>query len=138
MREPHIFGAQVRVLVCGSRSWADFEAIVAAMKPLPKWDTTIIEGCAPRGADQMAERAALLFGHEVEHYPALWNVYGKRAGMVRNERMLREGRPDEVWAFWDGSSRGTANMIELAKAAGVPVKVTRSAKAYSAKEGERG
>lgn len=109
------------MLVCGSRTWTDYEAVVSAMKALPP-DTVIIEGCA-RGADQLAERAASLFGFDVLHYPALWEVYGKRAGWVRNEWMLRDGRPDEVWAFWDGRSRGTANMVGLAKADGLPVKV---------------
>jgi len=39
--------------------------------------------------------------------------------------MLTEGRPDMVLAFHDSitSSKGTANMIRIAKLAGVPVKL---------------
>lgn len=44
---------------------------------------------------------------------------GKAAGPIRNQRMLDDGKPDRVLAFPGG--RGTANMVKLAKAAGVPV-----------------
>jgi len=118
----------MRVLICGSRTWRDFEAIVNEVKKLPREGSVIIEGCAPRGADHLAERAAFLFGIPVEHYPANWGVYGRRAGYVRNEQMLKQGQPDEVWAFWDGSSKGTANMVNIAQAAGVTTRVFREGK----------
>jgi hypothetical protein len=50
---------------------------------------------------------------------------GKRAGPERNQRMLDEGRPDEVWAFHTDTAlgKGTADMVRKARAAGVPVRV---------------
>ena len=86
---------------------------------------TIIHGCA-KGADSIAGRVAEKNGWSVEEYPADWNYYGNGAGIIRNRQMLKKGKPDLVLAFWDGKSRGTANMIELAERAGVTVKVIRA------------
>jgi hypothetical protein len=47
-----------------------------------------------------------------------WKTHGRKAGPLRNARML-EWKPDAVIAFPGG--KGTANMVALAKAAGVPV-----------------
>jgi hypothetical protein len=52
-----------------------------------------------------------------------WKRDGRRAGILRNLRMLEFGKPDEVLAFWDGSSKGTAHMIREARKAGVPVRI---------------
>lgn len=84
--------------------------------------STIIEGGA-RGVDRMARRYGEESGIHVESYPALWDVYGKRAGPIRNAQMLREGSPDVVIAFRGPNSRGTQNMIDQAEKAGVPVKI---------------
>jgi hypothetical protein len=47
-----------------------------------------------------------------------WKRYGNAAGPIRNQRMLEWG-PDLVVAFAGGT--GTAGMVALARAAGVPV-----------------
>jgi len=122
----------MRVLVCGSRDWIDRKLIektlldfhFSEMKSFEdggKIDT-IISGEA-QGADLLAKGIAHHHKFKYIGFPALWNQYGKRAGYVRNQQMLDEGNPDIVFAFWDGQSRGTKMMIDLAKKAGVPVKV---------------
>lgn len=80
--------------------------------------THVITGGA-RGADQHAARRALWRGIKVEVYKADWRKDGKKAGPIRNARMLQEGKPDLVLAFSGG--RGTADMVLRAKAAGVEV-----------------
>jgi hypothetical protein len=85
-------------------------------------ETTIISGHA-RGADTLGERLAEDMGWRCEQYPALWETEGKRAGPIRNARMLREGKPDVVIAFRAPDSKGTQNMIDQAMKAGVEVKV---------------
>jgi hypothetical protein len=50
---------------------------------------------------------------------AEWETLGRKAGPIRNERMLTEGKPDLVVAFPGG--RGTAHMTRLAREAGVEV-----------------
>jgi hypothetical protein len=110
----------MRVLVCGSRSWADEAAIQRALEELLPRPATIIHGGA-RGADQLAGRIAARLGYAVEVYVADWRR-GGRAGPERNRRML-DSKPDLVLAFWDGQSRGTAHTIAEARHRNIPVAV---------------
>lgn len=80
---------------------------------------TIIHGACPTGADRWADEWAVVNWTGLEEYPADWNTYGRAAGPIRNKQMLTEGKPDIVFAFKGG--RGTANMIKLAKEAGIEV-----------------
>lgn len=59
-------------------------------------------------------------GIPVTAFPAEWIKHGKAAGFRRNETMLHDGKPELVVAF--PGSKGTAHMVRLATAAGVPVK----------------
>jgi len=88
------------------------------MWALPR-DSKIHHGDA-LGVDQTADALAReLAEHRfrVTRYPVTaseWRKHGKRAGVLRNERMLRESSPDLVLAFWDGLSPGTHSLIRLA------------------------
>ena len=106
-------------IVCGSRDWNDRTKIQVMMEKL-KYEgyKTIIEGEA-RGADTMARQEALKLGMHVVAMPAKWQLYGKSAGMKRNQEML-DKKPDLVLAF-DMGTPGTANMIAIAKQANVQV-----------------
>lgn len=112
----------MRLLVCGDRNWTDLAMIALLINELKP--TAVIEGEA-RGADRLARVAARHLNIPVEAYPAQWDTYGKRAGPVRNQLMLDEGKPDLVVAFHDSinTSRGTADMLRRAKLAGVPTKL---------------
>ena len=76
---------------------------------------------AARGADTISEHWAKDRETPTEIYQADWKRLGHAAGPIRNERILKEGRPDVVVAFPGG--RGTANMVGQARAAGVRVLV---------------
>ena len=67
-----------------------------------------------QGADTWGEQWAKDHGVPVEYYPARWQTFGKRAGILRNEMMVN--RADAVLAVWDGKSRGTAHTISMAQA----------------------
>ena len=82
----------------------------------------IISGAA-RGADTLGERYAHERGYAVEKYPADWNCDGKAAGPIRNAQMAKVA--DALIAFWDGNSRGTQNMIDLARLKPLPFRVVR-------------
>lgn len=77
----------------------------------------IIEGGAS-GADALAGLWAKENGITLHTVPAEWTL-GKRAGMLRNLKMLVDYNPDVVIAFPGGN--GTANMIALAYKHNVPV-----------------
>jgi len=67
----------------------------------------------------MARQEALKLKMQVIAMPAKWNVYGEKAGIVRNQEMLKK-KPDLVLAF-DMGTPGTAHMIAIAKKANVQV-----------------
>lgn len=107
----------MKVLVCGSRHFNDYATLhreFEAIRGIPE----IIEGEA-RGADRLAAEWAERKGISVRRFPANWDLHGKAAGAIRNTQMLEEGKPDLVVAFWDGESRGTKHMIDIAQKAGV-------------------
>ena len=123
----------MRVLICGDRTWRDPKLIYRVMHPLNKDEDTVIEGEA-HGADEIARIICDLRDIPYEPYPADWcdfsgscqklhTHHGKRAGLVRNQKML-DANPDEVWAFHDdlSKSRGTIQMVRLAVAKGVETK----------------
>lgn len=72
----------------------------------------IIEGEA-KGADTLARKFAEENNFECLKFPANWDLYGKRAGYMRNLQMVNEGKADYLIAFHDGQSPGTRNMIEI-------------------------
>ena len=57
----------------------------------------------------------------MKRFPAEWDKYGRKAGPLRNEAMARYA--DALLAYWNGESKGTKSMIELAKASGLKVGV---------------
>lgn len=111
-----------RVLVCGDRAWRERDYLERlldayhAANPI----SLVIEGHA-RGADVMAFLWAESRGVPVQAFPADWARYGRAAGPIRNREMLNEGRPDVVIAFHRDLSRskGTADMVKIARQAGV-------------------
>jgi hypothetical protein len=116
----------VRVLVCGSRNWTNTGAIYSKLAEYGCGYApfTLIHGNA-RGADSIAADYAKDRAKEILAFPANWNLYGKAAGAIRNRQMLEEGRPELVLAFWDGVSKGTWHMINLARKAGVKVEIIK-------------
>lgn len=117
---------EMRVLICGSRYWDDYDAVMTVIDHLIEQATrfnarvVVIQGGA-KGADSLACRAALERKLEVEQYDADWKTYGRSAGPIRNKRMLDEGKPSLVVAFsYDlANSKGTANMVAQAGKAGI-------------------
>lgn len=126
----------VRLLVCGGRGWGE-----VPMNAPPSRITEaqrerlftfmalgdfgreygiehIISGAA-KGADRLGVEFAKTHGIPFTEYPADWVQHGKRAGILRNEEMLRKGLPNYVIAFPGG--RGTAHMIKIAREARIVV-----------------
>lgn len=109
-----------RVLICGSRFFADIDAVRALVATFAP-GTVVIHGAAP-GADSYAKVCARQAGLKVEAYPANWKQHKKAAGPIRNQQMLDEGRPDIVYAFPGGpldETTGTKDMVTRARSAGI-------------------
>jgi len=111
----------MRILICGSREWTDRQMIKNGLSQVP-WDTVVIHGAEPNGADHIADECAKALGLSVKPYPAEWRKYGKPAGPRLNQQMLNEGKPDVVWAFKKRGAKniGTSDMVDRAERAGIP------------------
>ena len=119
----------MRVMVTGSRDWEDHSTIYTVLgqfQETHKFEpVTIIHGGA-RGADEIAQNAALSYGYHVEVHPADWRKYGNYAGIKRNAEMIDSG-VDLVLSFWDRKSRGTKHAFTLARNLGLSVELYESA-----------
>lgn len=107
-----------KVLTCGGRDYANYEAILRRLAKLPKGTIVIHGGC--RGADVLAENAAAALGLHTAEVRARWDQYDRKAGHLRNRAMLNL-KPELVIAFPGG--KGTANCISQARLLGIEVEV---------------
>jgi hypothetical protein len=113
----------MRVIVCGGRKFNDFQKMATAMTLIPQ-NSVIVHGGA-KGADHLAYKIATIRGMTTEAHLADWKKHGKAAGPIRNQAMLDTLDPkrDFVLAFPDPESKGTWDMVERARKAGVRVEV---------------
>lgn len=116
-----------RVIVAGGRDFCDYPLMVAKLDHVlslkmndPEVRVILISGMA-RGADSLAVRYANERSILVEKFPADWERFGKSAGYQRNCQMAEVA--NALVAFPGG--RGTAHMIETAKAKGLAVREVR-------------
>ena len=114
-----------RVIVAGGREFDDVPLLYAKLNTylankLP--DVQIVSGVA-RGADTLGMRFAMDHNLKCAKFPAEWDRWGRGAGYIRNREMAANA--DALIAFWDGKSRGTKHMIDLAVEKGLLVKVVR-------------
>ncbi|MGH7746139.1 MAG: SLOG family protein [Candidatus Dormibacteria bacterium] len=111
-----------RVLITGSRTWADVEAIRRALSEVGREfgrDTVLVSGACPRGADRICEDIWAGWGGSLELHPADWHRHGRGAGYRRNAAMVALGA-DVCLAFILDDSRGASHTAGLAEAAGIP------------------
>lgn len=112
----------LKVIVAGTRTFTDYEFLKAKLDHLlqNQTDIEIVSGTA-RGADQLGERYANEKRYQLKRFPANWEQYGKSAGYKRNAQMADYA--DAAVIFWDGQSKGSKHMIDLAKEKGLMVRV---------------
>ena len=132
-----------RVIVTGSRTWDDRDAIWEALDELLREHrmVQVVHGSNGRGADAYASEwvtRTLRSGHQgvvqEELHPADWEQFGSRAGFIRNAEMVSTGA-QLVLAFIDqcrkaGCPRGPAphgshgaeHCATLAEKAGIPAR----------------
>ena len=82
----------------------------------------LIHGNA-HGADMIADAWACRRGVPREPYglpQGEWDELGKKAGPLRNQQMLDDGKPDIVVATFPGGA-GTKDMVRRAAKAGVAI-----------------
>jgi len=72
------------------------------------FEVTEIVGGGARGADSCGERYAKANGIKFTEFKADWNKFKGLAGPKRNLQMAMYS--DALILFWDGKSKGSANM----------------------------
>jgi O-acetyl-ADP-ribose deacetylase (regulator of RNase III) len=107
-----VYTPPLRVIVAGSRTIMDYRLVEQAIQESGFTIREIISGGA-RGVDQLGLRYAR--GHKIPTtvFPAKWKRDGRAAGFIRNERMAEVAHA--LIAVWDGVSKGTKHMIDLAR-----------------------
>jgi len=123
-----------RIIIAGSRKFNDYEKM---LKTLDELGINLINTIDPieivsghaSGADSLGERFAKAYNYPLKIFQADWDKYGRAAGPVRNEQMAKyaaEADRGILIAFPIGISKGTRNMIKLAKQYGLEVEVVES------------
>ena len=109
----------MRVLVCGGRGLDNQERVWQALNELDGEGVidVVIEGGAS-GADALAFKWATVHSRGTLTFNADWSQ-GRKAGPLRNQKMLDDGKPDVVLALPGGP--GTADMVRRARKANVKV-----------------
>jgi hypothetical protein len=102
----------MRTIIAGSRGITDTNILLAALAEID-WEPTVVLCGMAKGADTLGKLWAESLGIPVEEYPADWETYGKAAGFIRNKEMA--DKAEALIALWDGQSKGTRHMINLAK-----------------------
>lgn len=120
----------MKVIVAGSRTFTDYNLVKETLdrlnnyemkKPFPS-DIEIVSGTA-KGADQMGERWAHENNKVIHYFKPDWEGLGKSAGYRRNEDMAKFA--DAAICFWDGISKGTKHMIDLATKHKLKIKIIK-------------
>ena len=104
----------MKLAVVGSRNFSDYELLKSKLDLIHKRKpiTLIVSGGA-KGADSLSERWAKENNVETLIFLPDWNKYGKKAGFLRNEDIIKNS--DAVVAAWNGISKGTEHSINIAK-----------------------
>jgi len=118
---------EFRVIIAGGRLFNNYDLmcqtadrILASKSKTHK--ITIVSGAA-KGADTLGARYAQDNGYGLSTHYAIWETYGKSAGYIRNQEMADAS--DALIAYWDGQSRGTKHMIDIAEAKGMPTRIIK-------------
>jgi Ni,Fe-hydrogenase maturation factor len=113
-----------KVIIAGGRDFSNYDLLLEKCDYYlaKKTNVEVISGGA-KGSDKLGERYAKERNLPLKIFLADWTSLGKRAGFVRNVEMAEYA--DALIAFWDGKSKGTKHMIDLAKTYNLNVKLIK-------------
>lgn len=105
------------ILVSGSRSILDKNWVFGVLEVCcNKFDRVVVVGggCSV-GVDSFLKDFCDYWGCGYVEMKAKWNVFGKRAGFVRNKEMVDfvKEKGGVCVCLWDKKSRGCKNVIDL-------------------------
>jgi hypothetical protein len=106
-----------RLLVTGSRGISDKEFVFKCIeKVYHKYKFKNILIGDSQGIDQAVKQYADDHEFELKTFKANWNIYGQKAGEIRNTKMVEQLEIDDKGiAIWDGKSKDTLDCINKLK-----------------------
>ena len=99
----------MRVVIAGSRGFHDYDWLQLLIKKADIYIDEVVSGGAT-GVDKMGERWATENNIKIKQFIPDWDTHGKSAGPIRNAEMAEYCHAAII--IWDGSSKGTFNMID--------------------------
>lgn len=117
-----------RVIIAGGRDFTDYSLLKKSCnyylknKIADKIPIEVVSGMA-KGADTLGEYYSNEIWCGLRKFKADWGTHGKAAGPIRNREMAEYC--DAAIIFWDGSSKGTKNMIEEMERVGKPYRIVK-------------
>lgn len=99
-------------IIAGTRTFNDYKLLTEACNQYIGSSDEIVSGTA-KGADRLGEHYAIEQNLYLTKFPANWDLYGKKAGYLRNVEMGEYA--DAAIIFWDGQSKGAQHMINIMK-----------------------
>jgi hypothetical protein len=125
----------MRIIVAGGRDFNNYPLLKGKLNSIltdfhkkgrikSKEDIEIVSGHA-KGADTLGEKYANEFGISFKVFIPDWNFLGKRAAYDRNNQMSKYAKQDDgvLVLFWNGISKGSKLMHDIAKADGLEMYV---------------
>ena len=112
----------IKLAIIGSRSFNDYSLLENKLKEYLSKVELVVSGGAT-GADSLGEQWAKNNNIQTLIFPANWDKYGRRAGFIRNEDIIKNC--DGCIAFWDGKSPGTKHSLSLCEKYNKPFKIVK-------------
>lgn len=105
---------KTKIIIAGGRDFQKYELLIDKCDEILRhYDGVELVGGGAKGADALGKHYAELRQYDYKLFPADWDKHGKSAGPIRNKQMAEYA--DALIVFWDGKSRGSANMIKQAR-----------------------
>ena len=102
----------MRTIIAGSRTATKEQVYTAINQCSFKNEISVVICGTAKGADTYGKEYAIENNIKVVDFFPNWNLYGKSAGYRRNVEMAENA--DALIAIWNGSSKGTKHMIDIA------------------------
>lgn len=104
----------MNLAIIGSRSFTDKGLLLSILgRHFSLCGVTEVVSGGAAGADSLGAAWGRDMGIKVTEFKPDWETFGKAAGMIRNEDIIKEA--DFVLAFHDGISKGTAGALVIAR-----------------------
>ena len=108
----------MKIIIAGGRDITDMELVKKAIID-SGFDITECVCGAAKGVDTLGANYCRGKNIPVKMFPANWALHNKAAGPIRNKQMADYA--DALILVWDGTSRGSSNMLQTMMKLNKPV-----------------